>query len=1617
MSILPKGALAVVGMVGRFPGARSVDELWENLCAGREGVHFFKPEELDRSVPLSVRLDPAYVAARGIIEDYDKFDANFFDIPPVEAAIMDPQQRIMLELAWAALENAGHPPSTFAGLIGVYVGMNWNRYRANCISAHPHLVAQFGELQTALANEYDFLATRISYKLNLRGPSLTISTACSTSLVAIAQASQALLNYECDLALAGGASITVPVNAGYLYQEGGMLSADGHCRPFDARSTGTTFSDGAGIVVLRRLEDATQDGDHIYAVVRGFAVNNDGSDKVSFTAPSVNGQADVVRSALEFADIDPATIGFIETHGTATPLGDPIEVAALKKVFASAGSNGARCALGSVKSSVGHLIHAAGVTGFIKAVMSVYDGKIAPTLFFEKPNPRLGLDDSPFYVNSRLKDWEAGPHPRRAGVSSFGVGGTNAHVVIEQAPVMEDYPSLGLPRMLCLSAKTEDALARQTAALKRFLSTRENALSLDALAYTLQSGREPMGYRVAWAVNSVADAVNAIDDKRRTIRGIATSSKETAFMFTGQGTQRPRMGQRLYEMNAAFRQCFDEGAERLKSRTGLDMHSKLFSDPEHASSQIDQTRITQPALFLLEYCLARMLESMGVSAGILLGHSVGEFVAATLAGIFTYDDALYVVAKRGEAMQGMPRGSMLMVNCGEGQAQSYISDVISLAAVNAPDFSVLSGPDEQMEALAAELQLRGVRSKRLRTSHAFHSAMMDPAVEAMRSVLAEIELSGPRRAVLSTVTGRLLTGEQAIDPEYWARQLRETVRFAAALDSLAEMGEMALVEIGPGATLTTLALQHPRADRIAAMPALPGSGVQDGAELEVLSAAAHCWAHGAFANWKQYWGDATYPRVPLPTYFFNRTRHWLDAPQQQGVPGATEKQPEIVIDQQSTGESTAMNDSDRIASIRRRVIKVIEDTTGVEMTGANPTALFVDMGLDSLSLTQIAIQLKQTLKVNITFRQLMEKYRSLENLVTFLDGELPAEQSVANVASATFASGASVGMPTSSQLAIAGSGLPASASLMEQVIQQQMQLMAQQLAMLRGLPANSASISTKAPAMVPPVPPAQSSIKDAAPTAQRVETNAAGEEEGAAAVNKYDVKKAFGAIARIHTEAMSNITERQRARLNAFMRRYVARTRLSKEYTQAHRPHLADPRVVNGFRPLVKEIIYQIVIGRSKGSHLWDLDGNEYVDVLGGFGLNLFGWQPTFITEAVQEQLKLGYDIGPQHPLAGEVAKLICEMTGSDRAGLCNTGSEAVMGAVRIARTVTGRSTIVLFTGSYHGIFDEVIVRGTKNLRAFPAAPGIMPNTAMNVLVLDYGTAESMDIIKSRAHELAAVLVEPIQSRRPDFQPREFLHELRKVTQDAGTLLIFDEVVTGFRCHPGGAQSLFGIRADLCTYGKVVGGGFPIGIIAGKREFMDALDGGAWQYGDESIPTVGVTYFAGTFVRHPLALAAAKAVLNHLKTEGPALQVSLNQRTTEMVDGLNAFCREAGAPIVLKSFSSVWRIFFTEDHPLQDLLYAMMRSRGIHILDNFPCFFTTAHTDSDIDLIKAAFMESVTELQETDFLPRRKGTAPIVLDASKPPIPGARIGKDPEGKPAWFVPNPDSPGKYLRLEA
>jgi glutamate-1-semialdehyde aminotransferase/malonyl CoA-acyl carrier protein transacylase len=963
---------------------------------------------------------------------------------------------------------------------------------------------------------------------------------------------------------------------------------------------------------------------------------------------------------------------------------------------------------------------------------------------------------------------------------------------------------------------------------------------------------------------------------------------------------------------------------------------------------------------------------------------------------------------------------MLSVRLAAGIVETRLPATLSIAAENSPGACVVSGPTPDIESFKVALEADGIGVRLLQTSHAFHSSMMDPAVSVFEREVRTVRLSPPKTPIISTRTGTPLTDREAIDPSYWAGHLRAPVRFSSAVQRALMTANTAFLEVGPRGTLSTLARQHGKSGQppVVAVPSLADTPSVEHAHM--LFAQGQLWTLGLELATPAANPAEGRRRALLPTYPFERHRYWLDAGAPAGAPVAVSK-PAPAADTQPRSVQPAESfpllpitmtppvpHASRLPQLVTRLRALFEDIAGVDLSEADSSANFVELGLDSLTLTQAAMQVKKAFKAPVTFRQLMEQYRSFDTLASFLDASLPADAvpTPAPVASAPAPSSAPGLAAMPSPLPTMPLAAGATTSFVQQVIQQQMQLMAQQLAVLSGAPAMQAGVGVPAnpqPAAPPAVP--------TAPEPTSTQTTRV-EESGPV---RYDVKKAFGAIARIHTHS-SALTDRQRARLDAFIRRYTDRTAKSKAYTTEHRPHLADPRVVNGFRPIIKEIIYQIVIERSAGSRMWDIDGNEYVDVLSGFGMNLFGWQPDFVNDVVRAQLDAGYDIGPQHPLAGEVAKLVCELTGFDRAGLCNTGSEAVMAAIRIARTVTGRNMLVVFTGSYHGTFDEVVVRAGRAGKGIPGAPGIMSGAFSDVRVLDYGTPESLEFIRNNADDIGAVLVEPVQSRRPDFQPVEFLKEVRAITEKSGTCLIFDEVITGFRSHLGGAQAIFGIRADLSSYGKVIGGGFPIGVIAGTRAFMDVLDGGSWQYGDDSIPTVGVTYFAGTFVRHPLALAAARASLQHLKEQGEGLQTRLNQTTSAMADELTAFCRQVGAPIEIRYFASLWRVTWLEDHQLQDLLFAMMRSRGVHILDNFPCFMTTAHTPEDVALIKNAFKESVAELQEAEFLPRRADAA-VVVDASQPPTPNARLGRDKDGNPAWFVPDANVPGKYYKYKS
>ena len=1634
----PLEGIAIVGMAGRFPGARNVAELWQNLLAGRETIDHFSVDELEpaHAEDMEARSDPNYVRARGVISDADKFDEQFFGFSPNEAAVLDPQQRLFLEAAWEALEHAGHDPKAFSGPIGVFAGATSNSYYLNNLLSRRDVTDLVGLLTTQMANQNHYVATRVAYKLDLKGPALNIQTACSTSLVAVCTAVQSLQTYQCDMALAGGVSVQVPQKRGYLYQEGSILSPDGHCRAFDHDAGGTVFSNGLGIVVLRRLRDAIEDGDTIYAVIKGAALNNDGSSKVSFTSPSVDGHAQVIAMAQALGGIDPGTISYIEAHGTGTSLGDPIEMAGLTQAFRAGGASGnGFCAIGSLKTNIGHLDAAAGVAGLIKASLALHFKTLPASLNYRAPNPRLDIENTPFFVNATRRDWPAGATARRAGVSSFGVGGTNAHVVLEEAPPREERAA-AVPRpeqLLLISARDADALERAAAQLKAHLEHDETA-NLADLAHTLQVGRRGFSHRRSIMCRNRADAIALLqgaDPKRVHQSSRGSGDISVGFMFPGQGAQYVNMGRTLYESEPIFRAEIDACAATLKPFLGVDLRDVLYPQAGRsvqAQEQLTQTAITQPALFAVEYALAQLWLSWGITPRVMIGHSVGEYVAACVGGTFTRDDALALLAQRARLMQDMPTGAMLAVRASAQKLMDDLGPRTSIAALNAPNLTVVSGDHEAIAELAASLTAKGVASRLLPTSHAFHSPMMEPVVSQFMALVKNTPRQAPTLHWVSSLTGNTITDDETTDPAYWARQLRQPVRFMDGIGKLIDP-QLALIEVGPGQALTSLARQH--ADRSAEQLIVTSlhPGQEPGADFEyLLTAAGQLWTRGAALDWTRLHAGAPRRRVALPTYPFSRQRRWVDpaahppvlrAPEAATAKGSAEglvHQPQAstlfapAAPSPSIPQAAVENNmtENRAAKLIASLQTLFAELSGIDAAALVPTAGFLELGLDSLFLTQASNAIQKQFGAKIPIRVLLEDCSTLAALAARLDSLLPPDARPAAGATPAQAAAAPVqvaaALPVIAMPAlVVGGHANAPSAELAGVFAQQLAIITRQLELL----GSATPAAPTAPVAVhqPPVATAAA----AAPAASVAALTAA----STAARSAPAPVVAFGPYRPPAKGPTGGMTALQESNLKSFIERYNQKTAGSKKAAVANRAHLADPRSVAGFRMAWKEMVYPILSVRSAGSKIWDTDGNEYVDLTNGFGMTFFGHNPEFVRDAVKAQLDTGYEIGPQSPLAGEVASMVCAMVGMERAAFCSTGSEAVTAAIRVARTVSGRDKIVMFTGAYHGIFDEVLVRPTKSgteTRATPIAPGIPAAMADNILVLEYGVPETLRTIKAMGSQIAAVLVEPVQSRRPEFQPREFLHELRKITADSDTALIFDEVVTGFRVHPGGAQALFGVRADLATYGKVIGGGLPIGVVTGSAKYMDALDGGTWRYGDDSAPEVGVTFFAGTFVRHPLALAAARAVLLHLKQQGSELQRGLNLRTTKFVETLRKSAATAGAPMQINHFSSWFYITFPADLPLSGIFFASMRAKGVHLWEGRPCFLTLAHTDADLDHVLSAFNHTITEMQAATFLPE-----PIVDAQTAAPPPGARQGRDSAGNPAWFVPDPNRPGKYLQI--
>jgi len=1712
--------VAVVGMAARFPGADDVDAFWRNLREGVESVAFFTREQLRAAGGHpAVTEHPELVPAMGELRGADEVDALLLGLTPRDAEVLDPQHRVLLECAWAALEHAGCDPARLGRPVGVFAGSAASAY-VHRLEARPALMQAVGSTRVGLWNEKDQLAAGISYRLDLRGPSLSVQTACSTSLVAVHLACQSLLNGECDLALAGGVSIQVPLQRGYVFSPDGILSPDGHVRAFDAEARGTVGGNGAGLVALKRLDDALADGDTVHAVIRGSAINNDGAQKVGYTAPSVSGQARVIAEALSVAGVDAGTLQYVEGHGSGTPLGDAIELKAVGQVLARAGA-GHPCAIGSVKTNLGHLDTAAGVAGLIKTVLAMENREIPPSLNCAAPHPEIEAAGGRVFVNTALRPWERNGAPRRAGVSSFGIGGTNAHVVLEEAPPRAPSgPSRDL-QLLVVSARTPSALAAAAGNLAAHLEGEAPPLA-DA-AFTLQNGRRELEHRLAVVCRDAREGAARLREAAvRPPAPVPAAGRPVAFLFPGLGMHHVDMARGLYDAEPVFRAAVDECCELLRPVLGSDLRDVLYAAipggppapsaegegaagktggwdlrallgrggaAEPAATPLDDTRLAQPAVFVTEYALARLWTQWGVRPQALLGHSLGEYVAACVAGVLRLEDALRLVALRARLIDALPHGAMLAVPMGEEALRRILPGALDVAAVNTPESCVVSGAADDVAAFEALLAERGTVSRRLPTRHAFHSRAMAPVAAELERLIATFTLRAPEIPFVSNVTGTWIGDDEACSPAYWARHLTQAVRFADGVATLRETPGWALLEVGPGQTLGAWAMQHPAGggaggDVVLSSLRHPHNRVPDLRFL--LETLGGLWAAGVAVDWAGFTADERRHRVTLPGYPFERKRYWVDAPPAEAAAEAEAAGAERmeVEDDEAGGpaddvragavsagaaqggaahtkgpdvmENRTAAASPRYDAVLARLKTIASELTGIGEAEVETELDLFQAGFDSLLLLQAIQAIEKWIGVRLSLVEMLEDMASLGAIARHIDAVLPADSIVVDAENppaepATVRDAAAPAAPAEPARTIvappaffpppasAASGDPAGGEgAMERVFAQQLQamtqLMAHQIAALRegaasggaaapaegvashdgaghaSAPASSGAGHTNGAASNGAASNGAASNGAASngAAANGVASNGSGHTYGAvsaapssgngqgpvadasaparlaAAVPQSPRARiqppTFVAYQPLNTDAPGGMTPEQRAYLESFIARFVERTKGSKAHQARYHLPLADTRVTARFRRAWKEITYPIVGSRALGSRVWDVDGNEYVDTGMSFGCNLFGHAPDFVTRAIQEQVERGYGLGPQSEHAGRAAELVCALGGNERAVFCNSGTEAVLGAIRAARAFTGRTKIAYFAGSYHGWSDIVQGRlftagGRREVR--PTAPGVPPLPLGDVLMLEFDEPESLELLARHAHELALVMVEPVQSRRPDLQPFAFLRELRRITREAGALLHFDELITGFRMGAGGAQAFFGIDADLVTYGKIVAGGLPMGVVAGKREPMSVFDGGVWQYGDDSYPPAQRTLFAGAFWKHPISMAVACAVLGEIERRGQPMYDALNERTARLVGRMNAFFEAGGYPVTAVHSASCFRFFFGDEVKFPDLFNHHLLLEGIHVIpETGTHFLSTAHTDEDLDAVFAAVRASVEAMRRGGFLPPPPDGAP-----------------------------------------
>jgi amino acid adenylation domain-containing protein len=1573
--------IAVIGIGCRLPGGiNSPADFWQLLQEQRCAVTVIPPDRWNVNDYHSDDPDqPGTIYTRNgaFIDQPDQFDPLFFGISPREAAGIDPQQRLLLEVCWEALEHAGIPPSTLRGSnTGVFVGLGTDDYQQ--IIHRSFDPTYFSDAYSSLGIERSIAAGRIAYILDLHGPVLQLDTACSSSLLSIHQASQQLLLGECSLALAGGVNLILSPENTMRMCAMKALSPSGLCKTFDDDADGYVRGEGAGMVVLKRLQDAIADGDNILSVIIGSAANHDGLSN-GLTAPNGAAQDLVLERALAKARVTADKIQYVETHGTGTRLGDPVEVQSLHNVYGRTRVQGQPLIIGAVKTNIGHLEAAAGVAGFIKTVLALQHRQIPSSLHFRVPNRYIPWKNIAVKVADQPMPFPDNGDKNRAAVSAFGLSGTNVHIILEEGikqevsappPIRPSYPVL-------LSAKTPEALK---AAATLYAGAPYETGDIAAVAYSSALTREHFPYRMAVEAANIPALRQYLQHhiNGETAIGLLTGhapaagTEKLVWLFTGGGAQYWNMGIELYRHNNVFRQVIDHCNDYLKQQWDISLIALIYEmEKEEANEQLREMTYFQPAIYAISCALADMWKSWGIAPDMVAGHSMGEYAAAYVAGVFSLDDGLKLITERARLMQSVKEpGSMATIFASAEKVIAMTASLgndLSIAAINGPELTVVSGKQYAVSKALKLAEQEGINSRELLIAHASHSLLMQPVLEPFRKVAATIRFHAPVIKLISNITGREMGSEMA-NAAYWCDHIIRPVLFYQSIQTITSLGGSVFMELGPQPNLLSMVrlAADVEEDSLLANMRLGHSSWDT-----MLSCLMTLYVKGFPVDWARFYGLLQHHRrSTLPLYPFQRQRCWIPTTKKENI---LPQNIEVMKHQPSAntaGRTQILND---LANIFGHLLKMVP-------AEINTHSRLLELGADSLVLTNAVKKIEKKYKLEFTIKQLFEEHNTIERLTDYISQRVTVDvpvpvttaPAVIPVVQAT-----PVVVPPAADIVKSGPTIPSFSSQPSPssypsghttIVARQLDIMEQQLRLL-GQTGYISHNDYPSPPEALPVAPAEKTIpvqNTLPPVPDKLPA-------------KEPVKHTT-IFPKIDTAAQSGYTPIQQHYLSTFIKKYTEKTKNSKRLTQEYRSVLADNRIAMGFRFSTKEIHYPLQIVSSYGSKIRDVDDNEYIDLAMGFGVNLLGHRPAPVTAAIEQQLHTGWQLGPQSVLTGEVAKKVIAFTGMERVSFHNSGTEAVMTAVRLARAVTGKHKIAIFAGSYHGHFDGTLsVMEDADHKSVPLTLGVLQNMVEDVLMFDYTHPQLVEQIKAHAHELAAVVVEPVQSRKPGYQPVQLLKELRAMTTAANVLLIFDEMITGFRVHPGGAQAHFGVRADIATYGKVVGGGMPIGVVAGMAKFMDTLDGGPWQYGDDSYPEVATTYYAGTFCKHPLSMAAALALLQELERQGPALQQRLNERTAKLANHISNFLIENQVPLHVNHFGS---LFHFSSNTNMDLFFYGLLEKGVYIWEGRTCFLSTAHSDEDTDHIIRAIKDTVGELQQHGFLPKPPDTAPPAFKKS-----------------------------------